>query len=252
MKSAGMAAVVTGAGSGLGEAVARRLAADGARVAVMDRDAAAAQRVASDIGGIAIACDVTDAAGMEAGFAQARAAHGSVRICVACAGVGPSRKILSRDGDPMPLEAFDSVLSVNLSGTFNTLRLASAEMAKADALEGGERGVIVTTASVAGYEGQVGQAAYAASKAGVMGLTLPASRELARHGIRVACIAPGVFGTPMFYTVEPEWRKSITDGVPFPKREGQPAEFADMVAFIIGNQMVNGTTFRLDGAVRLA
>jgi NAD(P)-dependent dehydrogenase (short-subunit alcohol dehydrogenase family) len=247
-----MAAVVTGAGSGLGEAVARRLAADGARVAVMDRDAAAAQRVASDIGGIAIACDVTDAAGMEAGFAQARAAHGSARICVVCAGVGPSRKILSRDGDPMPLEAFDSVLSVNLSGTFNTLRLASAEMAKADALEGGERGVIVTTASVAGYEGQVGQAAYAASKAGVMGLTLPASRELARHGIRVACIAPGVFGTPMFYTVEPEWRKSITDGVPFPKREGQPAEFADMVAFIIGNQMVNGTTFRLDGAVRLA
>jgi NAD(P)-dependent dehydrogenase (short-subunit alcohol dehydrogenase family) len=252
MNCKGQAAVVTGAGSGLGEAVARRLAADGARVAVMDRDAAAAGRVAAEIGGIAIACDVTDAAGMEAGFAQARAAHGPARICVACAGVGPSRKILSREGDPMPLAAFDSVLAVNLSGTFNTLRLAAAEMAQAEALEGGERGVIVTTASVAGHEGQIGQAAYAASKAGVMGLTLPAARELARHGIRVACIAPGVFGTPMFYTVEPEWRKSITDGVPFPKREGSPAEFADMVAFIVGNQMVNGTTFRLDGAVRLA
>ncbi|WP_436638743.1 SDR family NAD(P)-dependent oxidoreductase [Microbaculum sp. FT89] len=251
MRLEGQAAFVTGGGSGLGAAVCRRFAREGARVAVVDRDPALAAAIADEIGGLAIEADVADAAQMEQAFAAATSL-GPLRACVACAGVGPSRKILSRERKPMPLSDFQRVIDINLNGTFNTLRLGAAAMADLEAMEDGERGVVVMTASIAGHEGQVGQAAYAASKAGVMGLALPAARELARHGIRVAAVAPGVFSTPMFETVEPAMRQSIVNGIPWPKRGGDPEEFADMVAFIVANRIVNGTTFRLDGAVRLA
>lgn len=251
MRLEGQAALVTGGGSGLGAAVCRRFAREGARVAVVDRDGSLARGVADEIGGLAFEADVTDAAGMEDAFAAA-GSLGPLRACVACAGIGPSKKIVSRELDAMPLADFQRVVDVNLNGTFNVLRLGAAAMARLDPADGGERGVVVMTASIAGYEGQVGQAAYAASKAGVMGLALPASRELSRHGIRVAAVAPGVFSTPMFQTVEPAMRRSIEDGIPWPKRGGEPEEFADMVAFIVANRIVNGTTFRLDGALRLA
>lgn len=251
MRLDGQLALVTGGGSGLGAAVAHRLAREGAKVAVLDRDSDSAHSVADEIGGLALTADVANAEEMEAAFSKAVAA-GPLRVCVACAGLGPSRKILSRDKVPMALDDFRRVIDVNLNGTFNTLRLGAAAMAALDPMQDGERGVVVMTSSIAGYEGQIGQAAYAASKAGVMGLALPAARELSRHGIRVAAVAPGVFSTPMFETVEPAMRRSITDGIPFPKRGGYPNEFADMVAFIVANPVVNGTTFRLDGAVRLA
>lgn len=252
MKLDGTAALVTGGGSGLGEATATCLAAAGARVTVVDLSEAAAIAVADKIGGLGVAADVADTAALEAAFDVAENAHGPLRICVACAGIGPSQKIISRDNEPQPLQNFSKVIDVNLIGTFNAMRLAAASMAKGEPDADGGRGTIVTTASIAGYEGQVGQAAYAASKAGVIGLTLPAARELARYGIRVVSIAPGVFGTPMFDTVAPEWQKSITDGVPFPKRAGDPDEFARLVETIVTNPMINGTTIRIDGAVRLA
>ena len=251
MQINGTTALVTGGGSGLGEGAARRLAALGARVAVLDRSLEAAKSVAGEIDGLALDADVADDEALQAAFARAHEAHGPLRILVNCAGIGPSRKIVSREG-VMPLEEFQRVIDVNLVGTFNALRLAAAEMSAAGPLPDGDRGVIVNTASIAAYEGQIGQTAYAASKAGITGLTLPAARELARHAIRVAAIAPGVFGTPMFYTVAPEWRQTITDGVPWPKREGAPAEYAEMVRTIVENQMVNGAVYRLDGALRLA
>lgn len=243
------AAVVTGAASGLGQAVARRLAAAGARVACVDL--ALAEALAEVIGGVALAADVADAVALETAFAAARDRHGPCRILVCCAGIGPSARILDRDGRPQPLDQFERVLRVNLLGTFNALRLAAAEMAALPALSGGERGIAVTTASIAAFEGQVGQAAYAASKGGVAALTLPAARELARHGIRVCSVAPGVFGTPMFETVKPEWREAIVGGIPFPKRAGDPDEFARLVQFLVENPMANGDVWRLDGAARL-
>lgn len=251
MQDEAYSALVTGGGSGLGEAVCRRLARDGARVIVVDRDAGLAGKVAAEIGGVAVEADVSDADEMEKAFSVA-ATLGPLRACIACAGIGPSQKIVSREANPMELDDFRRVIDVNLNGTFNMLRLGAAAMAKLEPGKDGERGVIVMTASIAGYEGQIGQAAYAASKAGVMGLALPAARELSRHGIRVAAIAPGVFSTPMFQTVEPAMRASIENGIPWPKRGGEPEEFADMVAFILANRIVNGTTFRLDGALRLA
>ncbi len=249
------AALVTGAGSGLGAATARKLAAFGAKVTVVDLGAEAARAVADEIGGIGFGVDVADPEGLAEAFAQAHARHGPVRILVNCAGVGPSEKIVSR-GAPMAFEAFERVVRVNLLGTFNALRLAAADMAASAPVTGArgdrERGVIINTASIAAFEGQVGQAAYAASKGGVAALTLPAARELARHGIRVVTLAPGVFGTPMFHTVEEEWRAKIVDGIPFPKREGDPEEFADAVRFICETPMLNGETVRLDASARLA
>ena len=249
------AALVTGAGSGLGAATAHKLASLGAKVAVVDLSEDAAQKVAGEIDGIGFGVDVADPAGIADVFAKARAQNGPVRILVNCAGIGPSDKIVSR-GAPMAFEAFEQVVRVNLLGTFNALRLAAAEMAASDPVSNRrgdpERGVIVNTASIAAFEGQVGQAAYAASKGGVVALTLPAARELARHGIRVVTLAPGVFGTPMFLTVEEEWRAKIIDGIPFPKRAGDPEEFADAVRFICETPMLNGETIRLDASVRLA
>jgi NAD(P)-dependent dehydrogenase (short-subunit alcohol dehydrogenase family) len=252
MNLQGATVVVTGGGSGLGEATARRFAACGAQVAVIDLSAEAALRVAALTGGLGLAADVSDCAAMATAFAAVEKAYGSLHVCVTCAGIGPSRKILSRDLDPQPLASFNQVIDVNLKGTFNAMRLAAASMAKGAPDSDGARGVIVMTASIAGYEGQIGQAAYAASKAGVIGLTLPAARELARYGIRVVSIAPGVFRTPMFDTVAPEWQASITEGIPFPKRAGDVDEFARLVEAVATNPMINGTTIRIDGAVRLA
>ena len=244
------AAVVTGGGSGLGAATAAHLAALGAMVAVVDinRDAADAQAAA--IGGIGIRCDVADAACGEAAFAAARAAHGPARILVNCAGMGTGGRIAGRDG-PLKLEAFERVIRVNLIGSFNMLRLAAAEMSAAEPLEDGERGVIVNTASIAAFEGQIGQAAYAASKGGVVGMTLPAARELARAGVRVVTIAPGLFQTPMAEGLPPEARASLGAGIPFPSRLGRPSEYAELVEHIVRNRFLNGEVIRLDGALRM-
>ena len=250
MQANGLAAVVTGGASGLGAATAERLAGLGCRVAVMDINQAAAQEVAARIGGIGIACDVADAASAEAAMAAARAAHGVVRILVSCAGIGNAGRIVGRDG-PLALDAFERVIRVNLIGTFNMLRLAAAEMSNAEPLEEGERGVIINTASIAAYEGQVGQAAYAASKGGVASLTLPAARELARAGVRVMTIAPGLFHTPMVAQLPPEIQASLGAGIPYPPRLGRPDEYAALVEHIVANRFLNGEVIRLDGALRM-
>lgn len=250
MKIEGVAAIVTGGGSGLGAATARALAHRGAKVAVLDLNEAAARGVADEIGGAAFACDVSDAAGAEAAVAAAAGAHGAARILVNCAGIAPASRIVGRQG-PMELAAFAKVIQVNLIGTFNMMRLVAAGAMTLDPLEGGERGVVVSTASVAAYEGQIGQAAYAASKAGVVGLTLPAAREFAQAGIRVCAIAPGIFGTPMLTSMPQEVQDSLGRSVPFPARLGRPEEYADLVLAIIGNAMLNGEVIRLDGAIRM-
>jgi NAD(P)-dependent dehydrogenase (short-subunit alcohol dehydrogenase family) len=251
MEPRGLAAIVTGGGSGLGAATAERLAADGARVALIDMNAAAVNAVARRVGGIAIAGDVADAAGMEKALAEARAAHGPVRILVNCAGVAVARRTVGRDG-PMPLDEFERVIRVNLIGTFNMMRLAGAQMSGLEPLADGERGVIVSTASIAAFEGQVGQAAYSASKGGVAALTLPVARELAAFGVRVLAIAPGLFDTPMLQALPEPARQSLSGTVPFPQRLGNPAEFAALVAHMIANRFLNGEVVRLDGAIRLA
>ena len=251
MQLNGMTAIVTGGGSGLGAATAERLARNGCRVAAMDINEAAAKATAERIGGVGIKCDVSDAASAEAAFAAARAAHGPVRILVNCAGIGSAGRIVSREG-PMKLDAFERVIRVNLIGTFNMLRLAAAEMSDTDPLEDNERGVIVNTASIAAFDGQVGQAAYAASKGGVASLTLPAARELARAGVRVMTIAPGLFHTPMVAQLPPEIQASLGASIPFPPRLGMPEEYAALVEHIIGNRFLNGETIRLDGALRMA
>jgi NAD(P)-dependent dehydrogenase (short-subunit alcohol dehydrogenase family) len=247
----GLAALVTGGGSGLGAATAEHLAAQGAKVAVADINEAAAKAIAAKVGGIGIACDVADAASGEAAFAAARAAHGPVRVLVNCAGVGTAGRILGRDG-PLKLGAFERVIRVNLIGTFNMLRLAAAEMSAAGPLDEEERGVIVNTASIAAYEGQIGQPAYAASKGGVVGMTLPAARELARAGVRVVTIAPGLFHTPMVDGLPTDVQAALAASIPFPARLGLPAEYAALVEHIVRNRFLNGEVIRLDGALRMA
>ncbi|HZS82786.1 MAG TPA: SDR family NAD(P)-dependent oxidoreductase [Stellaceae bacterium] len=250
MELKGQAALVTGAGSGLGAATARALAAAGAKVALLDINEDAASKVAAAIGGKAVRCNVADAASGEAALAAARAAHGPARILVNCAGIGPAQRIVGRDG-PMPLDAFRQVIEVNLIGSFNMMRLAAAEMAGLDQLADGERGVIVSTASVAAYEGQIGQAAYSASKGGIVALTLPAAREFARSGIRVNTIAPGLFATPLLLGMPQAVQDGLAASVPFPTRFGKPEEYAALVLHIISNPMLNGETIRLDGALRM-
>jgi NAD(P)-dependent dehydrogenase (short-subunit alcohol dehydrogenase family) len=247
----GHAAIVTGGASGLGAATARMLAAAGAKVALLDVNQKAAAEVAIDINGIAMACDVTDSVATERALAKAAADHGVARILINCAGVGPAKRIVGRDG-PMPLAEFERVIAINLIGTFNAMRLAAAAMQPLGTLEDGERGVIVCTASVAAYEGQIGQAAYAASKGGVVGLVLPAAREFAQFGIRVNAIAPGIFSTPMLHALPDAAQQSLAAAVPFPKLLGQPAQFAALVRHIIENRYLNGETIRLDGALRMA
>lgn len=248
MDISGIAAVVTGGGSGLGAATARRLSEKGAKVTVLDVDSGAARAVAAEIGGIALACDVTkeEAAGA---LDEAAAAHGHARVLVNCAGIGPTGRTLGRDG-PLSLDVYARVIQVNLIGSFNMLRLAAARMAGLDLL-GEERGVIVNTASVAAFEGQIGQIAYSSSKAGIVGMTLPAARDLASSAIRVNTIAPGIFMTPMLMTVSEEFRKSLGAQVPFPSRLGDPGEYAALVVHIVENAMINGETIRLDGAIRM-
>ncbi|HMA70406.1 MAG TPA: SDR family NAD(P)-dependent oxidoreductase [Pseudolabrys sp.] len=251
MHPKGHAALVTGGGSGLGRTTAERLAALGAKVAILDVNGEAARAAAAKIGGIGIACDVTSADGMVAAVAEARSRHGAARILVACAGIGPARRIVGRDG-PQPLEDFGKVINVNLIGTYNAIRLAAADMQPLTPLEDGERGVIVSTASVAAYDGQIGQAAYAASKGGVVSLTLPAAREFAQFGIRVMTIAPGIFTTPMLAGLPEQVQESLAAAIPFPKRLGQPDQYADLVQHIIENRYLNGEVIRLDGAIRMA
>jgi NAD(P)-dependent dehydrogenase (short-subunit alcohol dehydrogenase family) len=247
----GQAVIVTGGASGLGAATARALAAAGAKVAVFDLNDAGAASVARDIGGTGVACDVADAGSATAGIAKAKAAHGPARVLVNCAGIGPAKRIVGRDG-PMPLEDFERVIRVNLIGTFNMMRLAAADMQSTEPLADGERGVIVSTASIAAFEGQVGQSAYASSKGGVAALTLPAAREFSQFGIRVLAIAPGIFGTPMLTGLPQETQDSLGASVPFPKRLGRPSEYAALVLHCVHNGYLNGEVIRLDGALRMA
>ncbi len=251
MKLQGQAALVTGAGSGIGAEVARAFAKAGAKVAVLDVNMDGAAAVAKEIGGLAVECDVASAASAEAAVATARAAHGPARVLMNVAGILIPGRIVGKDG-PLPLEKFARVIEVNLIGTFNMMRLAAADMACLPALEDGERGVIISTSSVAAYEGQIGQAAYAASKAGIVGLTLPAARDLARSGIRVLAIAPGLIATPMMLNLPPDIQKSLGDSVPFPSRLGHADEVSRLVMHIIDNVLLNGEVIRLDGALRLA
>jgi NAD(P)-dependent dehydrogenase (short-subunit alcohol dehydrogenase family) len=250
MQIKGQPALVTGGASGLGAGTARMLAAAGAKVAVLDVNEAAAQKVASEIGGVAIRCDVSDAASGEAAVAKAREAHGPARILINCAGIGPASRIVGRDG-PMPLDDFRRVIEVNLIGTFNMMRLAAADMVKLEGLADGERGVIVSTASVAAYEGQIGQAAYSASKGGIVALTIPAAREFARSGVRVCAVAPGLFATPLLLGMPQNVQDSLAASVPYPSRFGTPEEYAKLVLHIIDNVMLNGEVIRLDGALRM-
>ncbi len=245
-----VAAVVTGGASGLGGATARMLAEAGAKVAVLDVNGDGATAMASDIGGLGLACDVTDGGAVETALGQVNDAIGVPRIVVNCAGIGVAERIVGRDG-AMPLENFARVININLIGTFNVLRIAAAEMTKLDELDEGERGVIVNTASVAAFEGQVGQAAYASSKGGIAGLTLPAARELARFGIRVVAIAPGLIETPMFDGLPDAARDALIGLTQFPRRLGHPDEYAALIMHIAENRLLNGEVIRLDGAIRL-
>jgi NAD(P)-dependent dehydrogenase (short-subunit alcohol dehydrogenase family) len=247
----GHAAVVTGGGSGLGGATARMLAGAGARVAIFDVNQQAAAEVAIDINGLAIKCDVADSASTEAAFAKATADHGPARILVNCAGIGTAKRIVGKEG-PMPLADYERIIRVNLIGTFNAMRLAAAAMSTLDPLADGERGVIISTASVAAFEGQIGQAAYASSKGGVVSLVMPAAREFAQFGVRVNAIAPGIFLTPMLMGLTPQAQESLAASLPFPKKLGDPAQFAALVRHLIENTYINGEVIRIDAALRMA
>jgi NAD(P)-dependent dehydrogenase (short-subunit alcohol dehydrogenase family) len=251
MDPKGHAAIVTGAASGLGAETAAALAKAGAKVACLDINFEGANQTASKIGGIAIKCDVTSEGGAVAALKEARDQHGPARILVNCAGVGPAKRMVGRDG-PMPLAEFERVISINLVGTFNMMRLAAADMQTLEPMTDHERGVIVSTASVAAFEGQIGQTAYSASKGGVAALTLPAARELSQFGIRVAAIAPGIFATPMLTALPQAAQNSLGASVPFPKRLGEPREYADLVLFIVRSNYLNGEVIRIDGALRMA
>jgi NAD(P)-dependent dehydrogenase (short-subunit alcohol dehydrogenase family) len=251
MRISGAAAIVTGGGSGLGRATAQALAAKGARVAVVDLNPAAADEAAKAVGGVALVCDVADDASAAAAIARAEEAHGAARVLINCAGIGKAIRVVSREGAPAPLVDFEKVIRVNLVGTFNMIRLVAASMGKLEPING-ERGVIVSTASVAAFEGQIGQAAYSASKGGVVAMTLPIARELARISVRVNAIAPGIFMTPMLAGLRQDVQDSLGASVPFPARLGAPAEYAALAVHIIENGYINGETIRIDGALRMA
>jgi NAD(P)-dependent dehydrogenase (short-subunit alcohol dehydrogenase family) len=251
MDPKGHAAIVTGAASGLGAETAAQLAAAGCKVACLDINTDGAKATASKIAGIAVRCDVTSSDSAEAALSEARDKHGPARILINCAGVGPAKRMVGRDG-PMPLAEFEKVIAINLTGTFNMMRLCAANMQNLSPFADGERGVIVTTASVAAFDGQIGQPAYASSKGGVAALTLPAARELSQFGVRVMAIAPGIFGTPMLKALPQAAQDSLGASVPFPKRLGEPREYADLVLFIIRNGYLNGEVIRIDGALRMA
>lgn len=245
------AVLVTGGASGLGEASARFLASRGARVAILDIQRERAEILASELGGIAIHCDVTDSASATAAIAQAREAHGVARLLVNCAGGGAARRVVGKEG-PMALEEFTKVINLNLVGTFNMIRLAAAGMIASEPDAQGERGVILITTSVAAFEGQIGQAAYTAAKGGLASLTIQLAREFAQFGVRAMAIAPGIFETPLMDNASPELRKALNNAIPFPSRLGDPKEFAELIGHIAENRYLNGDVIRLDGAVRLA
>jgi NAD(P)-dependent dehydrogenase (short-subunit alcohol dehydrogenase family) len=251
MNPSGQVAIVTGGSSGLGEATARALAARGAKIAIFDVGMERAEKVAAELGGIAVKCDVSSADAGEKAFAELDAKLGAARILVNCAGIGIAAKTTGKDG-AHSLDLYRKVIEVNLIGTFNMIRLMAVRAEKLDELDSGERGVIVNTASVAAYDGQIGQAAYSSSKGGVVGMTLPVARDLSRAGIRVVTIAPGIFKTPMLAGLPQDAQDSLGKQVPFPARRGEPAEYAALACHIVENQMLNGETIRLDGAIRMA
>lgn len=244
-------AVISGGASGMGAATARALSHAGAKIAILDLNFTQAKTIADECDGLALEVDVTNPEAVEQAITQVKSALGTPRLCILCAGIAPAKRIVGREG-ALPLEEFNHVINVNLIGTFNVLRLCAREMSLLDPIgTSEERGVIIMTASVAAYEGQIGQAAYSASKGGVVSLTLPAARELSRFGIRVNTVAPGLIGTPMLLGMPQEVQESLAACVPFPKRFGDPAEYAKLVAHIIDNQMINGEVIRLDGALRM-
>jgi len=252
----GISAVVTGGASGLGEATARALAAHGVNVAIFDLNAEAGESLANAIDGIFCACDVSDATNVDAAFSKARAAHGQERILINCAGVLHAAKTASRERDGgqtrhFPLDAFEHTLQINLIGAFRCIAKSAQGMLALDPLEDGERGVIINTSSIAAQDGQIGQAAYAASKGGLAALTLPVARDLMNDGIRVNAILPGIFDTPMMARASDVVRQSLAASIPFPKRLGHPDEFAALALSIITNPYLNGENIRLDGAIRM-
>jgi NAD(P)-dependent dehydrogenase (short-subunit alcohol dehydrogenase family) len=252
MNIQGHAALVTGGASGLGEATARELARLGAKVAVLDVNLEQAEKVAAEIGGIACKCDITNTESLAAALAKAAQAHGPARILMNIAGIGSAKRVVQKDGSAAPLEDFAKVISVNLIGTYNASRLFAAECAKLAPLEDGERGVMMFTASVAAFDGQVGQQAYSASKGGLVGMTLPMARDLAQHGIRVCTVAPGLFSTPLMRQLPEPVQQSLAASIPFPPRLGKPEEFAQLACHIVTNTHLNGEVIRLDGALRMA
>jgi NAD(P)-dependent dehydrogenase (short-subunit alcohol dehydrogenase family) len=250
MRIEGSSAIVVGGASGLGEATVRRLHERGAVVTIADVNADKGAALAGELGVEFVACDVREEEQVQAAVTQAAQADGGLRIAACCAGVGWAQKVAGSKG-PHPLLAFETVVQINLIGTFNVLRYAAAAMISNDPLEDGERGVSVCTASIAAYDGQVGQIAYAASKGGIVSLTLPAARDLAQYGIRVNTIAPGLFDTPLLAALPEEARQKLGAGVPYPQRLGQPEEYAQLACHILENRMLNGETIRLDGALRM-
>lgn len=251
MDIANKAVVITGGASGLGAACAYQLSLAGAKVAIFDRQFEAAEKIAKEVRGFAVACDVTQPEHVAEAFQAAENRLGDVRVVINCAGIAPGKRLVGRDG-PMPTEDFVKAININLIGTFNVMREAANRMARYSwADKSQSSGVIINTASVAAFEGQIGQIAYSASKGGVVAMTLPAARELAQFGIRVMAIAPGIFATPMLLGMPPQVQESLGAQVPFPKRLGQPQEFAQLVQSIIQNEMLNGSVIRLDGAIRL-
>lgn len=251
MRIEGIAALITGAASGMGEATARLLAVQGAKVGLLDLNEAKISALAAEIGATAVACDVTSSESMEQSVAIAAEQNGVARVLVNCAGIAPARRIVGRDG-AMPLEEFKHVINVNLIGTFNAMRVMAAALRNEPTLdETGERGAIINVASVSAFEGQIGQAAYSSSKGAIAALTIQAARELASAGIRVMTIAPGLIATPMLYGMPEEVQQSLANQVPFPKRLGNPDEFAQLVQHILENQLLNGEVIRLDGAIRM-
>lgn len=243
-------AIITGGASGLGAETAKHLASQGASVAILDLNLEAAQTLAAELGGLAVQTDVTDEQSVSQALQQITEQLGAPRILVNCAGIGTAGRVVGREG-PLPLENFSKVIQINLIGTFNMIRLTAAIMSELEPLEDNERGVIVSTASVAAYDGQIGQAAYSASKGGIVAMTLPIARELSRFGIRINTLAPGIFHTPLLDTLPPEAQQSLAAGIPFPSRLGKPSEFASLVETCITNTYINAETIRIDGGVRL-
>ena len=252
MRIEGQVAIVTGGGSGLGAQTARELGLRGAKVAVLDINGDNAARVAAEFGGLAIRCDITDTASVEGALVAVEERYGIARILMNVAGVGGAKRIVAKDGRAAPLEDFRRVIEINLIGTYNVIRLAAAQMTSLEPMDDGERGVIVQTASVAAFDGQVGQEAYAASKGGLVSMTLPLARDLAQYGVRVATIAPGLFLTPLLAELPQAVQDSLAASIPFPRRLGKPAEFAHLAASIVENGALNGEVIRLDGALRMA